>query len=180
MSEIWKKIPGFSNYSASSNGHIRFDGRRHEVIDILGRHSIRNYKVKILNPTCAKGHYPSVSLLNDGLRTRAMVHTYVALVFLGPRPFGMHIRHIDGDKTNNNITNLTYGTVQENAKDKDIHGTALKGEKCPWAKLTENDVREIRRKAKSGAIQRHLAEEYNVDPMQISRIISRKRWAHIP
>ena len=179
MTEIWKKIPGFPNYSVSSEGRIRFDGRRHEVIDSLGRHSVRNYRPKVLKPTHADGHYPSVSLLKNGERTRAMVHTYVALAFIGKRPKDMQVRHVDGDKTNNKAKNIRYGTVRENAGDKAKHGTLLSGEKCSWAKLTEKDVRAIRRRAKAGEVQRRLSEEYGVNPMQISRIVRGERWGHV-
>ena len=44
------------------------------------------------------------------------IHTLVAETFLGVRPEGMVIDHIDGDKSNNNLSNLRYTTVQENCK----------------------------------------------------------------
>jgi hypothetical protein len=44
------------------------------------------------------------------------IHTLVAESFLGVRPEGMVIDHIDGDKSNNHLTNLRYATVAENCK----------------------------------------------------------------
>jgi len=108
-----------------------------------------------------------------------MVHTFVALAFIGKRQSGMQIRHIDGNRNNNRLSNLCYGTVSENANDKRAHGTMTLGEKSPAAKLTERQVREIRIRAKAGEIQKRLSEEYGVNPMQISRIIRGERWGHV-
>jgi hypothetical protein len=44
------------------------------------------------------------------------LHTLVAETFLGLRPDGMVIDHIDGEKNNNASTNLRYTTVAENCK----------------------------------------------------------------
>lgn len=51
------------------------------------------------------------------------IHRLVANSFLGPRPAGLDTLHIDGDKTNNAVTNLRYGTRSENELDKVRHGT---------------------------------------------------------
>ena len=42
----------------------------------------------------------------DGGRYYATVHSLVAHVFIGPRPNGMFIDHIDGNTFNNDISNL--------------------------------------------------------------------------
>ena len=47
---------------------------------------------------------------------RTTVHRPVALAFLGERPEGMVIDHIDRDKTNNHISNLRYCSLSENSK----------------------------------------------------------------
>jgi hypothetical protein len=47
---------------------------------------------------------------------RTTVHRLVALAFLGERPEGMVIDHIDRDKTNNHISNLRYCSLSENSK----------------------------------------------------------------
>lgn len=47
---------------------------------------------------------------------RTTVHRLVALAFLGERPEGMVIDHIDRDKMNNHISNLRYCTQSENNK----------------------------------------------------------------
>lgn len=61
----------------------------------------------------AIGENPTVSVY---------VHHSVAEAFLGPRPNGMQIRHLDGDKLNNRVGNLRYGTPSENVRDVLRHG----------------------------------------------------------
>lgn len=56
-------------------------------------------------------------------QTTVKVHVAVALAFLGPRPEGLDIRHLDGDPTNAHASNLAYGTKLENEADKWRHGT---------------------------------------------------------
>jgi hypothetical protein len=59
-----------------------------------------------------------------GIRRTAYVHALVLQAFVGARPVTKdrgEIRHLDGDKTNNKLTNLVYGTVVENGADRVKH-----------------------------------------------------------
>jgi hypothetical protein len=47
------------------------------------------------------------------------------------------------------------------------------------AVLTEDDVRRLRHLAASGVPQKNLAQEYGVAIATVSRIVTRKQWAHI-
>jgi len=53
------------------------------------------------------------------------------------------------------------------------------GEKNGCAKLTEDDVREIRRRYAGGETQAALGREYGVGQTTISWIVNRKHWRHI-
>lgn len=61
---------------------------------------------------------------------------------------------------------------------RESNGTILRGEKAPWAKLTESDVIAIRA---VGMAEPHekLAEQFGVSRSQIDRIVRRERWSHI-
>ena len=47
----------------------------------------------------------------------------VARAFIGPRPEGQGVRHLDDNKRNNALTNLVYGTGVENQADSIRNGT---------------------------------------------------------
>jgi uncharacterized protein (DUF433 family) len=47
------------------------------------------------------------------------------------------------------------------------------------SRLTEDDIRTIRRRAASGETQSAIAEDYGLNRANISHIVSRKTWAHI-
>jgi IS30 family transposase len=58
-------------------------------------------------------------------------------------------------------------------------GRMAVGEQLPQAKLTEADVVEIRRLAATLS-NTAIAKRYGVLPGAISRVVARKRWAHVP
>ncbi len=58
--------------------------------------------------------------------------------------------------------------------------TIPRGEKRPHAKLTESQVREIRRRyANGGVFYRELASEFGVGCGTIRRIVLRLKWRHV-
>ncbi len=68
--------------------------------------------------------YPVVRLAKKGWKSNALsVHRMVAESFIGPIPDGMVVRHLDGEPTNNRVTNLAIGSHSENHLDKRRHGT---------------------------------------------------------
>lgn len=74
--------------------------------------------------------YPSVRMYVHGARKRMLVHALVATKYLPPRPSENHqIRHLDGNKLNNNVFNLAWGTAKENADDRRLHGRTSCGVK---------------------------------------------------
>lgn len=97
--------------------------------------------------------YRTVALLNGGRHTTkcTTVHILVCEAFHGPRPTPKHqVAHADGTRDNNAETNLRWATLAENIADKVRHGTLRFGERHPIAKLTENQVIEIRQRYKAG------------------------------
>ena len=82
-----------------------------------------------------------------------------------------------------NPSHLFLGSMADNNKDREAKGRGKppKGEKHPFAKLTETQVREIRtRYANGGISHRKLAVEYGIVSLgAINSIISRQKWKHL-
>lgn len=138
---------------------------------------------------------PYVTIGPKGDR-RPMQLGRVVLLAHQPPPFpGAECCHIDGDFTNNDPSNLRWGTSKENTADSLRHGTFSppphwNGSQHPNAKLTEADVAEIRatyaaagrpRRSKPGdpASQAALATKYGVSQGLISTIVRGAGWRHV-
>lgn len=57
---------------------------------------------------------------------------------------GMECRHFDGDPANNRLLNLAWGSRAENEADKALHGHTPRGEANCNARLTTDQVVEIK------------------------------------
>jgi hypothetical protein len=122
-----------------------------------------------------------VNLRNEcGRRVCVNVATLVLTAFAGPRPADMQCCHSDGNHLNNSASNLRWDTAKANHADMAKHGTRRIGEKNHAAKLTANDVMQIRaRHALTGESQCKLAKEYGVCQYTIMAILRRETWAHV-
>jgi hypothetical protein len=101
-SEEWRPIDGHPGYEVSSLGRVR------------SPRGLLN-----LHPNSVTG-YLYVAL---GRHTRRAVHVLVAEAFHGARARSQVVRHLDGSRQNNVVSNLAVGTYSENAHDAVRHGT---------------------------------------------------------
>jgi hypothetical protein len=133
---------------------------------------------RILQPTIRKADgYRCVTLsLSGGVRHQKHLHQWIALTFLGQRPDGQQVRHLDGNKANNSISNLKYGTARENALDRIEHGTQQRGELHPRSKLTERDVEVIHDALARDIPSNMIAAVFGVYPTVISKIKRGELW----
>lgn len=172
-SEIWKPVPGHDGYEASSHGRVR-SWRRGG-----GCKSPRETPL-VLKPRVSNGRYLRVSLWTSSLRW-GYVHQIVAMTFLGERPDGKQVRHLNGVSTDNRASNLAYGTARENADDNIRLDAYAKGEKNPSAKLTSSNVRDIWLDPRSNT---ETGLSYGVPHQTISDIRRGRRWGwftkHLP
>lgn len=166
--EIWKSIPSYEGkYEISSHGNIR----RAPWVNCFGSVS-HGYLRK---PYVRRG-YKVIGLNFCGKRKKYHVHILVAKVFIGDRPHGMEIRHLDGNKLNNHISNLQYGTPKENGEDRVKHNHSPRGVRNGFSKLSNNDVLEIRRLRAEGYCRKFVADMFGINVDYVSEITANKRW----
>lgn len=107
----------------------------------------------------------------------------------GKIPAGLHVLHKCDNPPCVNPAHLFVGTAKDNAIDKSNKGRArnamVRGTEHTLAKLTDDDVREIRRiyqpspRKKSPFSGPTLAKKYGVAPSLIHRIVHGKSWPHV-
>jgi len=195
--EEWRDIAGYEGlYQVSNSGNVKV---------VKSFHSTKNGKLFQLKPG-ANG-YVRISLWKNGIRKMLCVHHIVCEAFIGSRPKGKVVNHIDFNRANNRIDNLEYLTTKENIHHSlprmkealkkwhdaynptrprgDEHWShkkpqfIVKGEKQGSAKLTDKKVSNIKKQLKQGARNIDLARQYNVNVTTIERIKYGKGWKHI-
>jgi hypothetical protein len=119
--ESWRWVPGYEgSYEVSDMGHVRsfrLPGGNAEL-----RRSKPRALAGSINP---QSGYHFTALANDDDPAHpwsVKIGTLVLLAFVGPRPQGAIIRHLNGNKLDNRLENLRYGTPKENAQDALAHG----------------------------------------------------------
>lgn len=163
----WRECPSFPSMKADNTGVI------------AGRFRIRKFDVDKKTGYCSLSVYCPVK---RG-RKKAYVHTLVADAWIGPRPDGMEINHIDGNKQNNAPSNLDYVTSSEN--NKHAYSIGLRrpsrainrrcGDSSNLSKLTDEQASEIKARRAAGESVKSLAKKFEVTPQAIRYVINKRR-----
>jgi len=184
MSEEWRPTVGFPDYAVSSEGRV-----------MRAVESTKGNLPKVLKPWINNQGYRIITLFAGGRSRRMLVSRLVCEAFHGPAPTpDHHAAHGDGNPANNSASNLRWATRKENMADCLIHGTRAvgarhgrttkphrtpRGSSHGHAKITEQDVVEIRAAPRTLGSGVRLAEQYGVSPAAICLIRSRKNWSHV-
>lgn len=168
MSKVeYRKIKGFPAYLIGSDGTVWSKHRR---------------RFKKLKPnTGDRGGYFRVELCNGlSIRRWVSVHHLVLEAFVGPRPKGKEACHWDDDPSNNKLSNLRWGTKQENTEDLLRNGGSLRGTRNPQSKLTEMSAWMIKILYREKLAGRHeLAKDFGVSTSTVWLIGTGRKWAHL-
>jgi hypothetical protein len=133
---------------------------------------------KKLKPYPTNCGYVRVAAYHNGEQKKYSVHRVVWEAVNGPIPDGMVINHLNGVKTDNRIGNLEMVTPSENT----IHAfrTGLRVPVRGHFKLTEDDVRAIRRDYKRGVVTlKMLGDRYGVCEKNVHYIVKGETWAGV-
>lgn len=178
MIEEWRDIPEYEGlYQVSNQGRVR--SLDHVVPHSNGTHRTQRGRIRRL--ARHRQGYLQVVLCKAGKRATLYVHRLVATVFLGECPPAHEVNHVNGDKSDNRVENLEYCTHSQNMMHADEQGLRqVAGTACHFSKLTEDDVREIRRLHKQTDIsQRAIARRFGVSHVTVGCILRGTAWTHI-
>lgn len=162
MSEIWLPVVGYEGiYEVSNLGRVR---------GLYG--PMRAHRGK------RSTDYPRIALAGK----KYFVHVLVASAFLGPRPAGYEVNHIDGDKGNPVLANLEYVTRSQNG----LHACRVlkthrqKGSLHGAHKLIESEVMQIIERTAAGEPINMIAADFGVSMATVSMIAMGRTWKHLP
>lgn len=164
------EIPGYSGYFATREGVILGPRERPRSFGPLKTHPAR------------RGYLRVAINVGGGKWRWVSVHSLVALTFIGPRPVGHQVAHLNGANTDNRAENLAYVTPKENEAQKLAHGRRVIGEKKPTAVLTEDDVRWIRKHFKSGDREfgaSALGRRFGLNNTTVLFAATGRTWRHV-
>lgn len=169
MTEEWRAVLGFEgSYEVSSFGCVR---------SLPGKW---RGKGKLLSLCTIKYGYQVVQLSGGGRGVTRWIHRLVLDAFVGPRPRGMEGSHLDGNASNNALSNLRWESKAENERRKVEHGHIQHGERSPIAKLTNDDVIEMRRRRAAGEYYHDIARDFGVARSTARRaVVGIGGWAEL-
>ena len=155
--EQWKRIDGYNSYYWASD-----QGR------------IKNNDDRIMSSSPNDNGYLVVGLSDgSGRSRRRLIHKLALETFVGSCPDGLSTRHVDGDKLNNHLYNLKWGTWTEQVEDKRRLGRIPTGENHKLAKLTNDEVRKFLLYCK------RFCKKNDVSIWALEGILKKKTWKHL-
>lgn len=139
-----------------------------------------------ISPSINKRGYLQICLSNKKVYK---IHRIVAICFIPNENLSLEVNHKDGNKLNNNVTNLEWCTKLENIAHAvannlwktDNQKAAATGERNTQNILLESEVLLIRELYSSGLTPRTIWKKFSnkISRTTIYDIIKRKSWVHI-
>lgn len=181
-----RMIPGTDRYSVTADGRVFSHVRRRPIG--AGRNGLAGSETEAtllpqwalmqhLNPVTG---YIYVNLTLNKKHAARTVHRLVLLAWKGePSSPDLVARHLDGNKFNNHVDNLEWGTQAENIADIERHGRRRKGEKSYQALLTAEKVLAARADRAGGMTWKALGVKYGVSSGTIEDAVKGRTWKHV-
>ena len=171
--ENWRPVVGYeSQYLVSDLGRV--------WVKRMATKDGRTMRARFVKLQVFKTGYVHAHLYN-GNQKSITVHRLVARAFLkNPKEFPC-IHHKDGVKGNNAASNLEWCTYAQNAKYASEAGVLRRrpGILNYFAKLTDRDVLEIRKKCSEGWGQKEIAIAFGISSGTVGNIVTKRSWAHV-
>lgn len=161
---MWHKIKTHPRYEINKNGQIR------HIIS-------KRIKSVYLND---RG-YLLVSINIEGKSKPRRVHNLLAQTFIPNPNRYIHVNHIDGNKQNNDLSNLEWTNIKLNNQHAFKKGLINNtGEKNGMSKLKETEVKKIKALLNEGKLsQQKIADIFGVSRSCILGINIGRLWKHV-
>lgn len=114
----------------------------------------------------------------DRKRRSVRAHRLAFFLYYGADPYPCDILHRCDNRACCYPEHFFLGNRKDNANDRDAKGRTLHGIQLPQAKLTEEKVREIRKRRAAGDSYYSLARDFDLTPSGVYYIVTR-HWKHV-
>lgn len=121
----------------------------------------------------AANGYKSVCISKANKSHVLTIHRLLALHFIGDPPSEKHeVCHVNGNRLDNSLANLRWGTRADNVRDAMRHGTAAVGARNGGAKLRPSDVPFMRDMRLLGFTAKEIAPHFGVSKVTVQRALT--------
>jgi hypothetical protein len=161
-----KPIPDFEGYFINEDGEVfsELSGRLTKMVTQL-----KNW------PADRTDDYGRLGLRKNGKTHQRMVHRMMIETFVGPIPKGMHVRHLNGKKSDNRLSNLKIGTPLENAHDNWLNGKKHTS-RIHLSLLSKCDVEWIKAYPVKDGMFSEMARKLQINVSSVARAYRCESW----
>lgn len=168
--ERWADVPGYEGrFQASTLGRVRslLTVRGKAGPYIVGWRRAPDNRMRVV--------------LSDarGDRSDILVSSVILSTFIGSRPPGMEAAHENDDPTDDRLANLAWKSSKANKADARRNGKLAVGERRWNARVTAEQVREIRTSKAGGCSWAYLAIRHGLTVSAVRAIVTRRTWQHV-
>jgi len=174
--ENWRPVKGYEGYyEVSDLGRVKALARTVSYLSKFGKPCTKELSEHIMAPQRSSNGYLQVGLSKGKIVRICRIHRLVAEAFIDNSEGLPEVNHIDEDKTNNRVDNLEWCTRQYN----NSYGTKRPiGERNGMAKLTSDDVKEIRKRRARGEMLKTIAEDFGISVNHVCNLAKGRKWSH--
>jgi NUMOD4 motif/HNH endonuclease len=177
--ENWVAVKGFEKYyEVSDLGRVRSGDR--SITNNLGTFTQPG---RVLKGNINKAGYEKQTLTDHNKKQHTvLVHRLVAMAFLPNPENKKNVNHKDGNKSNNELSNLEWATDSENMKHAIDTGLLKirKGQEIYFAKFTDEQARYIKTAVNNGDLSiKDACIMFSSCRRTISDMVKGRTWKHV-